>query len=170
MWEVSITTSLMNKQTLLEKAHWLPSDHRKNPSTPCSQLVALTVKLLLVIYSSNFSNSKNRRERAIPEYPLAWSSVLTTGLQKVGEDNNPNGKSLRIWKMLTTHRSKMIDYFLSHTSDFRSDTPPSSLHHLPWYYHSLCFHHSVASYYWFYTGSIVTASKTSGKWKTRANN
>lgn len=29
---------------------------------------------------------------------------------------------------------------------------------------------SVASYYWFYTGNIVSASGTSGKWKTRANN
>ena len=48
MREVSIITSPMNKQTLLEKPHRLPSDHRKNPSTSCSQLVALTVEVFLV--------------------------------------------------------------------------------------------------------------------------
>lgn len=76
--------------------------------------------------SSPCSNNENVRECAIPEYPLAWSSVLTTGLQKVGKGKKFNGKSLRILKMLTIHMSKMAHSFLSHTSDFRSDTPPSS--------------------------------------------
>lgn len=125
MWETSIITNLTNKQMLLEKACWLLSGHKKNPSAPDSQLVALTVELFLVI-APLFPTTKTLRECAIPEYPLAWRSVLTTGLQKVGKEKNFNGKSLRILKMLTIHKSKMAHSFLSHTSDFRSDTPPSS--------------------------------------------
>lgn len=112
--------------------------------------------------SSTSSNSTNGRECAIPEHPLAWSSVLATGLQQVGKDNNPNGKSLRIWKMLTTHRSKTTESFLSHTSAYSSDTPTSSFHHLPWQYCSLHSHCSVARYYWSYSGSI-SVSEISGK-------
>lgn len=112
--------------------------------------------------SSTSSNTSNGRECAIPEHPLAWSSVLVTGRQKVGKDNNPNGKSLRIWKMLTIHRSKPTESVLSHTSDYRSDTPASSFHHLLWKFCSLHSHCSVARYYWSYTGSI-SASETSGK-------
>lgn len=77
--------------------------------------------------SSTSSNTSNGRECTIPEHPLAWSSVLVTGLQKVGKDNNPNGKSLGIWKCLQSTGQKQLNLFwvTPVTTDQILQPPPS---------------------------------------------
>lgn len=151
------------KQALLEKAHlsWLHLSTGK-----ILQLPGLNARARCGAPgdSPTFSNSKNRKGCAIPDVPLAWSSSWLLACRRQARITVLLIKVLGFQERL---QPTGLSWNASVTS---GQTLHAPLRHLPCYYHSLYSHRSMANYSWLYTQSMVTSSKTSGKWRKRTSN